>query len=115
VIKTRRGRNAPDFARGRNMGRKEKGIINPYMFYNLRKQYTCKEIAKQLGYTESGLWRWCKRNGVITKRLMTSEVLEELETKNVKEIAYEYNLAVSTIYKKLSRKGYSVKKNRGIK
>ena len=97
------------------MGAVERGVINPYIFYNLRKQYTCKEIAKQFGYTEAGLWKWCKRNGVITERLPTFELIEELDSKTPKEIAYEYNLAVNTIYTRLRSIGMGVKKIRGTK
>lgn len=97
------------------MGRKERGTINPYLFYTLRKQYSVEEIAKIVGYTQSGLSRWCARNYVDTTKLTDFELAEEIRLKTPKEIAYEYNMCLHTVYKKLRVLGISTKLQRGKK
>lgn len=97
------------------MGAVERGTINPYKFYELRKSYSNKEIARMTGYTDSGLSRWCKRNGVETNRITDSDIAEEIKTKTPKEIAFEYNVNLKLVYYRLKKMGISPKLQRGIK
>lgn len=86
------------------MGLHERGTINPYKFYNLRKVYSFREIAEMVGYTKDGLYHWCRRNGVEVKRVTDWEILEALKAnKSVKEIAFEYNINVKTIYSRIQK------------
>jgi hypothetical protein len=97
------------------MGRRERGIITPYEFQELRRLYTFREIAKFKGYTESGLFRWCNRNNVITSRIADWEIAEEIKNKTPKEIAYEYNVSLKVVYWRLKKMGISPKLQRGTK
>ena len=97
------------------MGRKERGTINPYKFYQLRKNHTVREIALIVGYSEKGLLRWCYRNGVETKRIADWEIAEEIKKITPKEIAYNYNVNLETVYYRLRKMGISPKLQRGIK
>lgn len=97
------------------MGAVERGTINPYKFYEMRKSYSNKEIARITGYTDSGLSRWCKRNGVETHRITDSDIVEEIKTKSVKEVAFEYNVKADVIYYRLKKMGLNKKALRGIK
>lgn len=91
----------------------EKGTINPYKFYNLRKCYNFKEIAEMVGYSIGGLYRWCRRNGVEVKRITDWEIMEALNNnKSVKEIAFEYNVNAKVVYYRLEKMGINL---RGIK
>lgn len=97
------------------MGVAEKGTINPYKYYEMRRIYTIKEIAKMTGYTVNGLLRWCYRNGVETNRISDSDIAEEIKTKTAKEIASEYNVTLKIVYYRLEKMGISPKLQRGIK
>ena len=97
------------------MGANERGTINPYKYYEMRRTYTVKEIAQMTGYTVNGLMRWCYRNGVETNRITDSDVAEEIKTKTAKEIASEYNVKLKVVYYKLKKLGISPKLQRGIK
>ena len=95
------------------MGAVERGTINPYKFYNLRKIYTFKEIAEMVGYSIDGLYHWCRRNDVEVKRITDWEITEALKNnKSVKEIAYEYNVNTKDVYYRLQKMGIKL---RGIK
>lgn len=84
----------------------EKGTINPYKFYNLRKFYTFKEIAEMVGYSTDGLYHWCRRNDVEVKRITDWEIMEALNNnKSVKDIAFEYNVNPKVIYYRLEKNG----------
>lgn len=88
----------------------EKGTINPYKFYNLRKFHTFKEIAEMVGYSIDGLYHWCRRNGVEVKRITDWEIMEALNNnKSVKEIAFEYNVNLKVIYYRLEKKGINLR------
>ena len=97
------------------MGRKEIGVITPYSFQILRRTHTVKEIAFLMGYTESGLNRWCSRNGIDTSRITDWEVAEEIKYKTPKEIAFEYNVNLKSVYWRLKKLGISPKLQRGVK
>ena len=97
------------------MGAIERGTINPYKYYEMRRTYTVKEIAKMTGYTVNGLLRWCYRNGVETNRISDSDIAEEIKTKTAKEIASEYNVTIKVVYYRLEKMGISPKLQRGIK
>ena len=97
------------------MGIQEKGTINPYKFYVLRKKHSIEEIAKMCGYSKSGLYHWCWRNGVDTRRVTDSDIEDEIKTKTVKEIAYEYGVNLQTVYERLKKLHISPKLQRGIK
>ena len=95
------------------MGLHERGTINPYKFYNLRKIYTFKEIAEMVGYSIDGLYHWCRRNDVEIKRITDWEIMEALKNnKSVKEIAFEYNVNAKGVYYRLQKMGIKL---RGIK
>lgn len=95
------------------MGRRERGIITPYEFQEMRRLYTFREIAKIKGYTESGLFRWCNRNNVITSRIADWEIAEEIRKKTPKEIAFEYNVNIRVIYYRLKKLNINVKQRGG--
>lgn len=97
------------------MGRKERGVINPYEFQILRKNYTIREIATIKGYTKNGLLKWCHRNNVIPGRITDWEIEEEIREKTPKEIAFEYNIKLATVYKRLEKLGLNPKAQRGTK
>lgn len=97
------------------MGAVERGTINPYQFYNLRKIYTFKEIAEMVGYTVNGLLNWCYRNEVETGRVTDWEIEEAIKIKTPKEIAYEYNVSLGVVYYRLKKQNINPKTQRGIK
>lgn len=97
------------------MGRKERGVITPYEFQELRRVYTIREIAKIKGYTENGLLRWCYRNNVITQRVTDWEIAEAIKDKTPKEIAFEYNVKLRVVYKRLQKMGLNKRSLRGAK
>ncbi len=79
--------------------------INPYKITQLRKTMTNQQIARLYNIAPSTFSQWCKRNNVITARITDWEVAEEIGTKTVKEIAYEYNVSASLLYNRLSKLG----------
>lgn len=97
------------------MGIKEKGTITPYKYYTLRKNYELQEIANMVGYSYWGLYHWCKRNVVETRRLTDWEIAEEIRKKTPKEIAYEFNVSLDVVYYRLKKLKINPKIQRGIK
>lgn len=95
------------------IGINKKRTINPYMFYNLRRCHSFKEIAEMVGYSIDGLYHWCRRNGVEVKRITDWEIMEALNNnKSIKEIAFEYNVNAKVVYYRLKKMGTKL---RGIK
>lgn len=95
------------------MGAIEKGTINPYKFYILRKTYTISEIAEKVGYTVNGLLNWCYRNEVETGRIADWEIEEVIKIKTPKEIAYEYNVSLGVVYYRLKKQNINPKIQKG--
>ena len=94
--------------------RKSYIMLNPYQFQILRKEMTMKEIALKYGYNYKALQAWCYRRGMDIKRIADWEIAEEIKTKTVKEIAYEYNVSIQVIYYRLKKLNVNIKQ-RGIK
>ena len=93
--------------------RKSYITLNPYQFQMLRKEMTMKEIALKYGYNYKALQAWCYRRGIDIKRITDWEIAEEIKTKTVKEIAYEYNVTVRVIYYRLKKLNINVKQRGG--
>ena len=83
--------------------------LNPYQFQILRKEMTMKEIAIQYGYNYKALQAWCSRRLLDTKRITDWELAEEIRIKTPKEISYEYNVSLKSIYYRLKKIGMNPK------
>ena len=97
----------------KTMGRTEykSQNINPYEVQQLRKTMSVKAIAAHYNISERGFFWWAKRNNVILKRITDWEIAEGIWDKTPKELAYEYNVSLDTIYKHLKKMGICTKQN----
>jgi len=88
--------------------------LNAYTFQKLRQEKTMKEIADLFGYgSVISLYWWCYRNAVEVKRITDWEIAEEIGKLSAKEIAYKYNISLSSVYYRLNKMGISPKQDRG--
>lgn len=81
------------------------GKLNEVDITRMRRTMSNQQIADFYGITRIALYKWCYRHNVITARLTNWELAEEIGTKTVKEIAYEYNVTTGLIYTRLAKMG----------
>ena len=89
--------------------RKSKITLNAYQFQKLRETKTTKQIALMIGCSQRALQSWCYRRGIEMTRLTEWELQEEIYNKTPKEIAYEYNMSLASVYYKLKKIGLNTK------
>lgn len=82
---------------------------NAYQIQSMMYTMTTKQIAAFYGVTVNALCVWCCRHEISLIRLTDFELEEEIQTKTVKEIAFEYNIGIGAVYYKLKKLGISPK------
>lgn len=75
--------------------------LNPYEITQMRKTMSNHQIAAYYGLKYDTYMNWCRTNKIETRRIADWELLEEIETKTVKEIAFEYNVKIGYLYNRL--------------
>ena len=83
--------------------------MTPYDVQNMRRTMTQQQICDYYGINITTLYRWGKRHNVDLKRLTDWEVAEGIGTKTPKELAYEYNVSLTAIYRRLKIMGICTK------
>lgn len=72
--------------------------LNPYQITVMRRTMTTHQIAAYYGVKYDTFMNWCRTNKVETRRITEWEFLEEIQTKTIKEIAFEYNVKKCVLY-----------------
>lgn len=95
----------------KKMGRTETKTkdLTAFEYQRMIRTMTQKQIAELYGITPSALWRWGKRHNVILTRITDWEIAEEIWEKTPKQLAYEYNMSLSAIYRRLKIMGICTK------
>ena len=85
--------------------------ISPYEVQQMRRSMSCKEIAEHYKISPSALCKWAKRHNFIVERVTDLEIAEGIWSKTPKQLAAQYNVDTSTIYKRLLKMGICTKQD----
>ncbi|SEP82618.1 hypothetical protein SAMN04487977_101540 [Treponema bryantii] len=79
--------------------------LKPVEVQQMICRMSAQQIADYYGLKKITFWKWCVRHQIIVQKITDWELEEDIKIKTPKEIAYEHNITVDTVYNRLKKLG----------